>query len=81
VHGVALALPTSLIAAGHTSGYDLSYGPAATHFVAWAKASGAREACDGLGMLMETAADTFELWHGPRPVTEPVYQSMRQQTA
>lgn len=79
VHGVALALPTSLVAPSHTTGYDLSYGPAAAHFVAWAKASGTREACDGLGMLVETAADTFELWHGQRPVTEPVYQSMRRQ--
>jgi shikimate dehydrogenase len=79
VHGVALALPISLVAAGHTTGYDLSYGPAAAHFVAWAKASGAREAWDGLGMLVETAADTFALWHGQRPVTEPVYQSMREQ--
>ena len=81
VLGVSLALPASLVAAGHTIGYDLSYGPAAAPFVTWTKTAGADDAFDGLGMLLETAADTFELWHGSRPITEPVYQLMRQQTA
>jgi len=80
VLGEALPLPTSLVAE-HTIGYDLSYGAAAAGFLAWAKSAGARQAVDGLGMLLETAADTFALWHGQRPQTEPVYQSMRRQTA
>jgi shikimate dehydrogenase len=80
VLGVALQLPFSLIGARALC-YDLSYGPAAGSFLAWAKAAGARHAVDGLGMLVETAADAFELWHGRRPETEPVYQSLRRQAA
>jgi shikimate dehydrogenase len=80
VLGVALQLPFSLIGARALC-YDLSYGAAAGSFLAWAKAAGARYAVDGLGMLVETAADAFELWHGRRPDTDPVYQALRRQTA
>jgi len=78
VLGAPLLLPSSLVAS-HTVGYDLSYGAAAAGFLHWAKAAGGRDAFDGLGMLLETAADTFALWHGQRPQTEPVYQSIRRQ--
>jgi shikimate dehydrogenase len=78
VLGVSLQLPFSLVGARALC-YDLSYGAAASDFLAWAKTAGARYAFDGLGMLLETAADAFELWHGKRPDTEPVYQSLRQQ--
>lgn len=78
VLGTALQLPFSL-AGTRVLCYDLSYGAAASSFLAWAKAAGARYSFDGLGMLVETAADAFELWHGKRPDTEPVYQSLRQQ--
>ncbi len=80
VLGAALQLPLSLIGARALC-YDLSYGAAAGSFLSWAKAAGARYAFDGLGMLVETAADAFELWHGKRPDTEPVYQALRQQAA
>ncbi|HWX65828.1 MAG TPA: shikimate dehydrogenase [Rhodanobacter sp.] len=78
--GVSLQLPFSLIGARALC-YDLSYGAAAGSFLAWAKTAGARYAFDGLGMLVETAADAFELWHGQRPDTDPVYQSLRRQSA
>lgn len=78
VLGETLQLPFSL-AGARALCYDLSYGPAAVSFVTWAKAAGARYAFDGLGMLVETAADAFALWHGQRPDTEPVYQWLRQQ--
>ncbi len=78
--GAALQLPFSLIGARALC-YDLSYGAAAGDFLAWAKTAGARYAFDGLGMLVETAADAFELWHGRRPDTGPVYQSLRQHAA
>lgn len=80
VLGTALRLPFSLIGTRALC-YDLSYGVAATQFLAWARTAGARHAFDGLGMLVETAADAFELWHGERPDTEPVYQMLRQQAA
>ncbi|MGP1664522.1 MAG: shikimate dehydrogenase [Rhodanobacter sp.] len=80
VLGVSLQLPFSLIGARALC-YDLSYGAAAISFLAWAKTAGARYTFDGLGMLLETAADAFELWHEQRPDTEPVYQLLRQQTA
>ncbi|HXD35290.1 MAG TPA: shikimate dehydrogenase [Rhodanobacter sp.] len=78
VLGNALQLPFSLVGARALC-YDLSYGAAAGSFLAWAKTAGARYAFDGLGMLVETAADAFELWHGKRPDTDPVYHALRQQ--
>ena len=57
--------------------YDVSYAKAALPFLAWARAAGARHAVDGLSMLVETAADSFAIWHGLRPVTEPVFQQLR----
>lgn len=80
VLGASLQLPFSLVGARALC-YDLSYGIAAGGFLTWAKTAGARYAFDGLGMLVETAADAFELWHGRRPDTEPVYQLLRRQTA
>ncbi|MEO8809027.1 MAG: shikimate dehydrogenase [Rhodanobacter sp.] len=76
VLGVALQLPPSLLS-DQALCYDLSYGAAASAFKDWAMAAGASSAFDGLGMLVETAADAFSLWHGQRPDTEPVYQSLR----
>lgn len=76
VLGGGLNLPMSLVGA-RASCYDLAYGAAAVGFIAWATAAGARHAWDGLGMLVEQAAEAFALWHGTRPDTEPVYQSLR----
>jgi shikimate dehydrogenase len=78
--GQSLSLPFSL-AASRAVCYDLGYGKSAFSFLAWARAAGALHAYDGLGMLVEQAADAFALWHGKRPETEPVYQSLRAQSA
>lgn len=75
VTGQALELPFSLIGARALC-YDLSYGAAASAFLAWAHAGEARVAFDGLGMLLETAADAFELWHGKRPDTDRVFRQL-----
>lgn len=76
VLGGSLQLPPTLLRDG-ASCYDLSYGAAANSFLAWARNAGARRTADGLGMLLETAADAFELWHGRLPDTGPVYRMLR----
>jgi shikimate dehydrogenase len=78
--GHALNLPFSL-AASRATCYDLGYGKAAFGFLAWARVAGARYAYDGLGMLVEQAADAFALWHGKRPDTQPVYAALKEQGA
>jgi shikimate dehydrogenase len=57
--------------------YDLMYGPKARTFLTHARACGAREVADGLGMLVEQAAESFLLWHGVRPPTLPVLERLR----
>ncbi|WP_024869227.1 shikimate dehydrogenase [Pseudoxanthomonas suwonensis] len=57
---------------------DLNYGEAAIPFLAWARSAGCLEAIDGLGMLVEQAAEAFELWHGVRPLTDAVYAELRE---
>ena len=73
--GEKLALADELFA-DSTLAYDLSYGPAARPFVESAQARGAR-AVDGLGMLVEQAAESFALWRGTRPRTEAVLAELR----
>ena len=57
---------------------DLMYGGAAEPFLSWARAAGA-VARDGLGMLVEQAAEAFFVWRGVRPLTAPVLQALRDQ--
>ena len=79
-HGEALDLPFS-IANARTLAYDLSYGRAASGFLAWAKAAHCAYALDGLGMLVDQAATAFELWHGTRPESDPVFEQIRRELA
>ena len=58
----------------------MMYGPAAQVFLDWATAHGA-QARDGLGMLVEQAAQAFELWRGVRPLTAPVLAALRERMA
>jgi shikimate dehydrogenase len=74
------SLPMSL-AGRRTTAVDLSYGEAAVGFLAWARAAGVRDAIDGLGMLVEQAAESFRIWHGTRPDTDPVHDALRERDA
>jgi shikimate dehydrogenase len=77
--GEELALPAHALPRGAFA-YDLAYGPGARAFVERAKAAGLR-AADGLGMLVEQAAESFELWRGVRPATAPVLAGLRSRMA
>lgn len=55
--------------------YDMGYGRE-TPFLAAARRAGART-CDGLGMLVEQAAESFFIWRGVRPQTRPVLEKLR----
>lgn len=68
-------LPEDAFAAGALA-YDMMYGQD-TPFLAFARARGARTA-DGLGMLVEQAAEAFMLWRGVRPDTGPVLRLLRE---
>ena len=66
-----------LILPGHTWCYDMMYASEATVFNRWAAQQGAVRCLDGLGMLVEQAAEAFLLWRGVRPDTAPVLAALR----
>lgn len=57
--------------------YDLGYMPGVTPFMRMAKEGGARAVADGLGMLIEQAAESFFVWRSVRPDTALVYKELR----
>ena len=75
LQGSASPVPGSVLRPGAWA-VDLMYGPAAAPFLAWAQAQGA-QVRDGLGMLVEQAAEAFALWRGVRPDTAPVLARLR----
>ena len=70
------AIPDDCLARGGWT-YDMLYGAEPTAFVAWGRDHGAGRALDGLGMLVEQAAESFHLWRGVQPDTGPVIESLR----
>jgi shikimate dehydrogenase len=56
----------------------MMYGSQLTPFNQWATKQGAARTVDGLGMLVEQAAEAFALWRGVRPDTRPVIDYIRQ---
>lgn len=71
-------LPGELVDA-ETAAYDLGYGASAEGFLAQARQAGAGLVADGLGMLVEQAAESFSRWRGVRPQTAGVRESLRRQ--
>jgi len=64
-------LPEGLLANNGVC-YDLAYGNKPTAFVRWGFEHHASQSLDGLGMLVEQAAEAFFIWRGVRPQTQPV---------
>ncbi len=57
--------------------YDLMYGAQPTAFMRWAHRQGAAQVLDGLGMLVEQAAESFFVWRGVHPLTAAVIAQLR----
>ncbi|MGE5155454.1 MAG: shikimate dehydrogenase [Bdellovibrio bacteriovorus] len=75
--GETPALPSRCLAPGGWV-YDMLYGDQPTPFCRWGSSQGAAQVLDGLGMLVEQAAESFWLWRGLRPETGPVIAMLRQ---
>ncbi len=76
LQGKMPSLPFDLLAEGATC-YDMMYSAEPTLFMEWAAEYGADKVLDGLGMLVEQAAESFSLWRGVRPETASVTQQLR----
>lgn len=74
----ALPLPTPVFAP-RSLAYEMLYGRE-TPFMAQARAAGAGRVADGLGMLVEQAAEAFLVWRGLRPATGPVIVALRDES-
>ncbi len=69
-------LPPGCLANGGWT-YDMVYGDVPTPFCLWGREQGAVQTLDGLGMLVEQAAESFRLWRGVSPRTAPVIALLR----
>ena len=79
LQGAAIPVAAAVLRPGGLA-LDMMYGPAAAGFLNWATQHGA-VGRDGLGMLVEQAAEAFGLWRGVRPDTAPVLAALRSRLA
>jgi len=75
--GALPPLPGGLLAEGGSC-YDLAYGMEPTPFVLWGREQHAIISADGIGMLVEQAAEAFLIWRGIFPETVPVIEDLAQ---
>jgi shikimate dehydrogenase len=80
LRGAELPLPPTILAPDCLC-YDMMYAAEPTPFLRWAQAQGAARGADGLGMLVEQAAESFLLWRGVRPDTVAPRTMMRARLA
>lgn len=80
LQGEVPPLPDNLLA-DNAACYDMMYSDSDTAFIAWAKQHGAAKTIDGLGMLVEQAAEAFHIWRGVRPDTKKVIEWLRNASA
>jgi len=76
LEGALPPLPPGVFAHGALA-YEMMYGKGETPFLAFARSDGAALLADGLGMLVEQAAESFFIWRGLHPDSAPVLQSLR----
>jgi shikimate dehydrogenase len=78
--GEVPAIPASVMKSESLC-YDMAYSKGDTPFVKWAKNHGCARAVQGWGMLVEQAAESFQLWRGVRPQTRPVLEALRERAS
>lgn len=76
LRGELPSLPDNILS-DEACAYDMLYAAAITPFNAWAEENGARRVADGLGMLVEQAAESFFIWRAVRPDTAPLIKIVR----
>jgi len=69
-------LPGTIFKSGACS-YDMMYAAQPTPFMTWSTKNGAEQVFDGLGMLVEQAAESFSIWRGIKPETAEVITAIR----
>jgi len=75
LHGEVPLVPSRIVGK-HTICYDMAYGKSETSFTRWAHEHNASHAFKGWGMLVEQAAESFQLWRGVRPDTRPILEAL-----
>ena len=75
LHGQLPPVPASVFKSGCLA-YELLYGKGLTPFLRLAQGAGVQHLADGVGMLLEQAAEAFEWWRGIRPDTAPMMKKL-----